>query len=76
MFYFLILVLLGPFYLLNLVLAIVSASYEMEMNECPEEVCLLISISKPHVYILLMDPYPDQYTLNYQITNNKNVRVS
>ena len=32
MIYFLLAVFLGPFYLLNLVLAVVSASYEMEVN--------------------------------------------
>ena len=30
--YYLLVVFLGPFYLLNLVLAIVSASYEQEIN--------------------------------------------
>jgi len=33
MIYFLLAVFLGPFYLLNLVLAVVSASYEMEVND-------------------------------------------
>ncbi|XP_057317031.1 sodium channel protein 60E-like isoform X2 [Hydractinia symbiolongicarpus] len=37
MIYFLLAVFLGPFYLLNLVLAVVSASYEMEVNGCPDE---------------------------------------
>ncbi|XP_066927937.1 sodium channel protein 1 brain-like isoform X5 [Clytia hemisphaerica] len=36
MIYFLLAVFLGPFYLLNLVLAVVSASYEMEINGNPD----------------------------------------
>ena len=36
MVYFLLAVFLGPFYLLNLVLAVVSASYEMEINGNPD----------------------------------------
>ena len=36
MIYFLLAVFLGPFYLLNLVLAVVSASYEMEVNGNPD----------------------------------------
>ena len=36
MVYFLLAVFLGPFYLLNLVLAVVSASYEMEVNGNPD----------------------------------------
>lgn len=37
MIYFLFAVFLGPFYLLNLVLAVVSASYEMEVNGNPDQ---------------------------------------
>ncbi|XP_065662159.1 sodium channel protein type 9 subunit alpha isoform X5 [Hydra vulgaris] len=37
MVYFMLCIFLGPFYLLNLVLAVVSASYEMEVNSHPDE---------------------------------------
>ena len=36
MIYYVLAVFLGPFYLLNLVLAVVSASYEQEVNGDPD----------------------------------------
>ena len=42
MIYFMLCIFLGPFYLLNLVLAVVSASYEMEVNAHPNEVCTIL----------------------------------
>ena len=41
MVYYILAVFLGPFYLLNLVLAVVSASYEQEVNGNPDFVRLL-----------------------------------
>ena len=42
MIYFLLAVFLGPFYLLNLVLAVVSASYEAEVNGISDPVSFCI----------------------------------
>ena len=45
MIYFLLAVFLGPFYLLNLVLAVVSASYDSEVNGTvdPVRICIIWS---------------------------------
>ena len=42
MIYFLLAVFLGPFYLLNLVLAVVSASYDSEVNGTVDPVRIYI----------------------------------
>ena len=42
MIYFLLAVFLGPFYLLNLVLAVVSASYDSEVNGAVDAVRIYI----------------------------------
>lgn len=47
MIYFLLAVFLGPFYLLNLVLAVVSASYEGEVN-APYSVLVCTQCSSVH----------------------------
>ena len=45
MIYFLLAVFLGPFYLLNLVLAVVSASYEQEVNGDPDLVSIFVIVN-------------------------------